>query len=120
MVDIELLWIITERHLPNLENMYYILDMINKSPLYQQLNNALLKMIHKEKFQTGDKFLTERAICELFEVSRATANKALSSLVSGGILEFKKGVGTFIKSIPVNNGKVTSIFNFIKVLLFIN
>ncbi|MDA3811875.1 MAG: GntR family transcriptional regulator [Spirochaetaceae bacterium] len=89
--------------------------MINKSPLYQQLNNALLKMIDGEKFHTGDKFLTERAICDLFEVSRATANKALSSLVSAGILEFKKGIGTFIKSIPINNGKATSIFNFIKI-----
>lgn len=54
----------------------------------------------------GEKFLTERAICEQYEVSRATANKALSSLVSEGLLEFKKGIGTFVKSRP-NRGKGT-------------
>jgi GntR family transcriptional regulator len=30
-------------------------------------------------------------------VSRATANKALSNLVAEGILEFRKGVGTFVR-----------------------
>ena len=45
----------------------------------------------------GSKFLTERQICERFGVSRATANKALSNLVSEGLLEFRKGVGTFVR-----------------------
>ena len=53
-----------------------------------------------DEFTIGGKFLTERAICGRFEVSRATANKALSNLVSEGLLEFKKGVGTFLKSKP--------------------
>ena len=45
----------------------------------------------------GSKFLTERQICERWGVSRATANKALSNLVSEGLLEFRKGVGTFVQ-----------------------
>ncbi len=42
------------------------------------------------------RFLTERQICERYGVSRATSNKALSNLVSEGLLEFRKGVGTFV------------------------
>lgn len=34
---------------------------------------------------------------EEFKVSRATANKALASLVSEGTLEFRQGVGTFVR-----------------------
>ncbi len=45
----------------------------------------------------GSKFLTERQISERYGVSRATANKALSNLVSEGLLEFRKGIGTFVQ-----------------------
>ena len=72
------------------------MGIIIKDPIYQQLNKLLRELIQEGAFKTGDQFLTERKICERFEVSRATANKALSNLVSEGILEFKKGVGTFV------------------------
>lgn len=45
----------------------------------------------------GVKFLTEREIAERFDTSRPTANKALSSLVSTGLLEFRQGAGTFVR-----------------------
>jgi GntR family transcriptional regulator len=68
-----------------------------KEPLYQQLNNHLRQLISSGEFPVGGKFLTERQLCERFGVSRATSNKALSSLVSEGLLEFRKGVGTFVR-----------------------
>ena len=45
----------------------------------------------------GSQFLSERQIGDRFGVSRATANKALSNLVAEGVLEFKKGIGTFVR-----------------------
>src|SRR5436305_1998768 len=68
-----------------------------KQPIYQQLNEALRGLLGSGEFRTGARFLTERQVSEWFEVSRATANKALSNLVSEGILEFKKGIGTFVR-----------------------
>lgn len=68
-----------------------------KQPIYQQLNDALRGLLGSGEFKTGARFLTEREISQRFEVSRATANKALSNLVSEGILEFKKGIGTFVR-----------------------
>lgn len=68
-----------------------------RDPIYQQLNQALRTLIFNGEIKPGSKFLTEREICKLFDVSRTTANKALSNLVSEGILEFKKGVGTFLR-----------------------
>ena len=71
--------------------------MLVKQPIYQQLNDALRSLLGSGPFRSGARFLTEREISQRFEVSRATANKALSSLVSEGLLEFKKGVGTFVR-----------------------
>lgn len=68
-----------------------------KAPIYQQLNQLLRDLIREGEFKLNDQFLTERQICERFGVSRATANKALSNLVAEGVLEFRKGVGTFVR-----------------------
>lgn len=70
--------------------------MLVRSPIYEQLNSALRQMIVVGDVAIGDQFLTERQVSERFDVSRNTANKALSSLVSEGLLEFRKGVGTFV------------------------
>jgi len=69
---------------------------LQRSPVYQQLNDRLRSALASE-YECGDRFLTEREIAERFEVSRATANKALASLVSEGVLEFRRGVGTFVR-----------------------
>ncbi len=65
------------------------------APVYQQLNDQLRTSLG-ENYRRGDKFLTEREISQRFSVSRATANKALASLVSEGWLEFRRGIGTFV------------------------
>jgi len=67
-----------------------------RSPVYQQLNQRLRVALAAE-YRSGDQFLTEREIAEKFHVSRATANKSLASLVSEGFLEFRKGLGTFVR-----------------------
>jgi GntR family transcriptional regulator len=73
-----------------------------KEPIYQQLNQLLGDLIDSGEFRIGSKFLTERQVCERFGVSRTTANKALSNLVSEGLLAFRKGVGTFVRGRPLD------------------
>ncbi|MDA3962060.1 MAG: GntR family transcriptional regulator [Planctomycetota bacterium] len=70
---------------------------IVRAPIYQQLNAALRALITGGDYAADSKFLTEREVAERFEVSRPTANKALSSLVAEGLLDFRKGVGTFVR-----------------------
>jgi GntR family transcriptional regulator len=64
---------------------------------HQQLSESLRALIKERPFLPGEKFLTEREIAERFQTSRPTANKALSSLVSAGVLEVRRGAGTFIR-----------------------
>jgi GntR family transcriptional regulator len=68
-----------------------------KEPVYQQLNDLLQALIRRGEFKAGQQFLTEREVGERFGVSRVTANKALSHLVVAGVLEFRKGVGSFVR-----------------------
>lgn len=65
-------------------------------PMYQQMNGILRELLKSGEFADGDQFLTERQIAERFQVSRPTANKVLGGMVSEGLLEFRKGVGTFV------------------------
>jgi GntR family transcriptional regulator len=78
-----------------------MISLLVKEPIYQQLNSQLRLLIGSKECSLGSQFLTERQICERFGVSRATANKALSNLVSEGLLEFRKGVGTFVRGRPL-------------------
>ena len=67
-----------------------------REPMYQQMNEILRELLRSEEFAEGDQFLTERQIAERFQVSRPTANKVLGGMVAEGLLEFRKGVGTFV------------------------
>ena len=73
-----------------------------RAPMYQQMNEILRALLKAGEFAEGDRFLTERQIAERFQVSRPTANKVLAGMVSEGLLEFRKGVGTFICPPPLN------------------
>jgi GntR family transcriptional regulator len=75
--------------------------MLVTDPVYLQLTQALRAFIERERMPEGSRFLTEREISARFGVSRVTANKALSSLVSQGALRFRKGIGTFVGSQPL-------------------
>jgi GntR family transcriptional regulator len=68
-----------------------------RDPVYQQLNQLLQELVQNGEFKPGQQFLTERDVSQRFGVSRVTANKALSHLVVEGLLEFRKGVGTFVR-----------------------
>jgi GntR family transcriptional regulator len=83
---------------------------IVRDPVYQQLNQRLRSLVRRE-YQSGQKFLTEREIVQRFAVSRATANKALASLVSEGLLEFRKGIGTFVRQ-PAISYDLRSLVSF--------
>jgi len=68
-----------------------------RDPIYHQLNQALRRRIREGRFKAGARFLPEREIAREFGVSRATVNKAVSTLIAEGVLEFRKGVGTFVR-----------------------
>lgn len=71
--------------------------MSKDGTFHQQIIQKLRALIRSGDFPSGAQFLTEREIAGRFRTSRPTANKALSSLVSEGLLEVRRGAGTFVR-----------------------
>lgn len=71
-----------------------------KVPLYQQVKRDLLAAIAAGEYAPGRPFVTQREICERFNVSHATAVRALSDLAAEGHVVRKRGQGTFVAERP--------------------
>lgn len=72
--------------------------MARPASFHEQLIEKLRKLLRSRQFTPGAKFLTEREIALRLGTSHPTANKALSSLVSTGLLEFCQGADTFVRA----------------------
>ncbi len=72
------------------------LDESSPIPLYYQLENAIRKKIEEGQYQPGAKIPSERKLSEKIDLSRMTIRKAISNLVEKGILERRRGQGTFV------------------------
>src|ERR1700749_935631 len=71
-----------------------------KIPLYQQVKRDLLAAIAAGEYAPGKPFVTQREICERFDVSHATAVRALNDLAAEGHVVRKRGQGTFVAERP--------------------
>ncbi len=65
-------------------------------PVYQRIKLALLEEIKRGAYPIDRPFVTESEICRRFEVSRATAIRALNDLMHEGVLSRQRGRGTFV------------------------
>lgn len=68
-----------------------------EGPIYRQLNETLRELLRTGEFEDRDRFLTERDVASRFGISRITANKALANLVAERRVEFRRGIGTFVR-----------------------
>lgn len=67
------------------------------TPRYQQISQALTRLIEAGTYAPGQVIPSEQALCEQFAVSRITVRQALASLVAAGLLVKRPGVGTFVR-----------------------
>jgi GntR family transcriptional regulator len=65
-------------------------------PLYYQLAERIREQIQTGNLQPGSQLDSEREFSEKLGISRMTVRQALGSLTQQGILETKKGLGTFV------------------------
>lgn len=72
--------------------------MSDKLPIYIQIHNQMREWIIDGKWQINEKIPSERALTEVFDVSRMTVRQAISTLVTEGYLERRVGAGTFVAS----------------------
>ena len=76
----------------------YNSDKNSRKLLGAQIEDELMNYILETPVEIGSKIPNEYELAMLFEVSRSTIREAVKTLVSKGILEVRRGSGTFVVS----------------------
>ena len=74
----------------------YQFEKFDKRLLGEQIEDELLNFIRQEQLEVGQKIPNEFELAEKFGVGRSTIREAVKGLVTKGILEVKRGSGTFV------------------------
>ncbi len=69
---------------------------MKKTPLYMTIAQDMIEQIQKGALHSGSQLPTEAQLCEQYQVSRMTVNKALSTLVAQGYISRTAGKGSFV------------------------
>lgn len=64
--------------------------------LFAWVKQSLLEAVTRGEFSADEPFATQRQIVEQFGVSTTTAVRALNELVADGVVERRRGQGTFV------------------------
>lgn len=90
----------------------YQYEKHNKKSLGARTEDELMKYILQEPIKPGQKIPNEFELAEKFGVGRSTIREAVKGLVSRGILEVRRGSGTYVISTsfleedPLGLGKI--------------
>lgn len=76
----------------------YQIEKIKNQQLGSRLEDELIKYILETPVPIGEKIPNEFELAEKFGVGRSTVREAVKSLVTKGILEVRRGSGTFVIS----------------------
>lgn len=76
------------------------LDVRDATPIYAQLERSLRAAIATGRLQPGDQLPTVRQLAVDLRVNANTVARVYSELERSGVLETRRGVGSFISATP--------------------
>ena len=80
----------------------------NGIPAYRRIQGAIRKVIEAGELRPGDLVTSERELAKIHDVSLMTARHALASLETEGVVERRRGVGTFVAAPKIHFNKLMS------------
>jgi GntR family transcriptional regulator len=83
------------------------------STLYARIEQAIATEIARGEYRPGDQIPTEDELLQRFQVSRITVRRAIQNLVNRGLLEIRRGLGTFVLS-PRIEAELTKLTGFVE------
>lgn len=83
------------------------------APLYARVEAALAAEIGTEILPLGSQLPPEDHLIERFAVSRTTVRKAIENLVARGLVEIRRGKGTFVTE-PMVTQELTELTGFVE------
>lgn len=81
------------------------------TPLYDQLVTVLMEYI-KTSLNVDDKMLSEREICEKYDVSRTTVRATLNELEEMGFIYKRHGKGTYVSGLWKEMQDLSNYYSF--------
>ena len=76
------------------------IDDRDSTPIYAQIERALRAAIATGRLKTGDQLPTVRALAVDLKVNANTVARVYADLERNGILETRRGVGSFVSASP--------------------
>ena len=80
----------------------------NALPAYQRIQSVIRKRIDSGQLQPGDPVPSERDLAKTHQVSLMTARHALAFLEREGVVERRRGIGTFVAPPKIHFNKLMS------------
>lgn len=80
----------------------------NGTPAYKRIRGVIWKRIETGELKPGDVVDSERELARIHQVSLMTARHALTSLEREGIVERRRGAGTFVAPPKIHFNKLMS------------
>jgi GntR family transcriptional regulator len=80
----------------------------NGIPAYRRIQGQIRQVIEAGELKPGDLVASERELARLHSVSLMTARHALASLEREGMVERRRGVGTFVAAPKIHFNKLMS------------
>jgi GntR family transcriptional regulator len=80
----------------------------NATPVYKKIQNAIRKRIESSALKPGDPVASERELARTHDVSLMTARHALAGLEREGVVERRRGAGTFVAAPKIHFNKLLS------------
>jgi len=77
-------------------------------PAYQRIQSSIRKRIDAGQLRPGDPVSSERDLAKLHQVSLMTARHALAYLEHEGVVERRRGIGTFVATPKIHFNKLMS------------
>lgn len=75
-------------------------------PAYQRIQGSIRKRIDAGQLRPGDPVSSERDLAKLHQVSLMTARHALATLEHEGLVERRRGIGTFVAAPKIHFNKL--------------
>jgi len=75
---------------------YFMKKTISKPSIRQRIKEEVVRMIGNEMMLPGDKIESQNELAKQFATTPVTIHKALTELAREGVIERRKGVGTFV------------------------
>jgi GntR family transcriptional regulator len=90
------------------------IDKKSPIPVYYQLKKLIAAKIAAGEFRPNQPIPSERELGETLQISRMTVRQALNQLVNEGVLYRKKGKGTFVAKLKIEQHYIMSFSEMVK------